>query len=175
MPSSLNDNDLSFHRLVATVVILNGNNEVCLIKEKRFISGKDIIRWTLPSGLIKFGEKLIDGAIREVKEETNFSVQPTCLLGIIDWSKEHSERLGSHSGHHGIDFIFGAKYLDGNPVPQHEEGILEILFVPIGNTDKFDLKDVYINAIKRFIKHDGLFLTNEVRDAFGYKYADEYV
>lgn len=70
----------------AHVVIKNNNGEVLLLKRSEndeWMPGK----WSLPGGGKKEEENLLQGAIREVKEETNLDISPedlTFLEGISE-------------------------------------------------------------------------------------------
>jgi ADP-ribose pyrophosphatase YjhB (NUDIX family) len=40
--------------------------------------------WSLPGGLLELGEPLIDGVMREVREETGLTVEPIELIELLD-------------------------------------------------------------------------------------------
>lgn len=46
-----------------------------------FVKRKDSGKWTLPGGVLEFGESLIQTAHREVKEETNLDINITEIVG----------------------------------------------------------------------------------------------
>jgi len=162
------------HRLVTAVIIKNGKNEICLIKEKRIRKGREVIRWSIPGGLIKENERIIDCAVREVKEETNLTVEVEQLLGIIDWSKSRSDKLAGHSGHFGVDFIFGAIYVDGQAIPQQEEGITEVKFFDFNDIAGLDLNSAFYQAIQRFLDNGGIPLKQLKRNIADYSYLAEF-
>lgn len=58
---------------VVGAVIMNENNEVLILERKKddFMGGID----ELPSGNLELGETILDGMLREVKEETNLDVK----------------------------------------------------------------------------------------------------
>ncbi len=60
-----------------SVVIVNELNQVLLQKRS------DNHLWGLPGGLLELEESIEEGAIREVKEETNLDVRLTRFLGIF--------------------------------------------------------------------------------------------
>ena len=60
------------------VVIVNENNEVLLQKRT------DNNLWGLPGGLLELRESISEGALREVKEETNLDVKLTKFIGIFN-------------------------------------------------------------------------------------------
>jgi ADP-ribose pyrophosphatase YjhB (NUDIX family) len=59
-------------------VIFNDQNELLLVKEKA--DG----RWSLPGGWADIGSSPAEVAVKEVLEETGFSVKPTKLLAVLD-------------------------------------------------------------------------------------------
>ena len=41
-------------------------------------------RWSIPGGLLELGEALLDGVVREVREETGLEVRPVELIELLD-------------------------------------------------------------------------------------------
>lgn len=66
--------------LVVGAVLIN-ENKIALIQEGK---EKSYGKWNLPGGRLEKGEKIIDGAIREVEEETGYKVNITYLTGIYN-------------------------------------------------------------------------------------------
>lgn len=59
-------------------LIVNEKNQVLLVKElKKESYGK----LNLPGGHLEFGEKIIDGVIRETIEEVGIDIKPNGILG----------------------------------------------------------------------------------------------
>ncbi|MCI0713982.1 MAG: NUDIX domain-containing protein [Chloroflexi bacterium] len=79
------------------VVVENESGEIL------FIQREDFKIWVIPGGTLDHGETFIDGARREVFEETGVNVEITGLLGIFTWS---------NARHYSI--IFTARPLDNN-------------------------------------------------------------
>jgi 8-oxo-dGTP pyrophosphatase MutT (NUDIX family) len=101
-------------------LVKNKKEELLLI----FRRGK----WDLPKGKLDKGEKLLDCAIREVKEETG--------LKFIEAGEQITTTY--HTYHEGTKFIlkeshwWGMKLtVDEKAVPQLEEDITEIRWVPV--------------------------------------------
>lgn len=74
------------------VVIPNAKNEILLQKRS------DNLLWGLPGGLLELNETIAEGAIREVKEETNLDVILTKFIGVsinplMTWRKRDKARV----------------------------------------------------------------------------------
>ncbi|MBU0457462.1 MAG: NUDIX domain-containing protein [Nanoarchaeota archaeon] len=61
--------DKKIPRVTIGAVVFNNNNELLLLKSKKWHD-----RYILPCGHVEFGETLIEAVKREVKEETNLQV-----------------------------------------------------------------------------------------------------
>ncbi|MBI9009430.1 MAG: NUDIX domain-containing protein [Tenericutes bacterium] len=59
------------------VVIVNEANQVLLQKRS------DNLMWGLPGGLLEMDESITEGAIREVKEETNLDIEIEKFIGVF--------------------------------------------------------------------------------------------
>lgn len=59
------------------VVIVNQDNQVLLQKRS------DNLLWGLPGGLLEIDESITEGAIREVKEETNLDIEIERFIGVF--------------------------------------------------------------------------------------------
>ena len=59
---------------VAKVVLIDENSRVLLLKRSNYMD-KFAGEWDLPGGHLKKGESLFNGLRREVKEETNLTVE----------------------------------------------------------------------------------------------------
>lgn len=87
------------------VVIVNEKNQVLLQKRS------DNQLWGLPGGLLELNESIVEGAIREVKEETNLDVEIEKFIGVfinpfMVWHKTDKARV------HAYGFL--AKVVGGN-------------------------------------------------------------
>ncbi len=63
------------HKVAATVVVLNENNKILLIKQRNR-------GWVYPGGYVENGESIKAGAIREVKEESGIDIEVTKFCGV---------------------------------------------------------------------------------------------
>jgi ADP-ribose pyrophosphatase YjhB (NUDIX family) len=76
---------------VGAVVVAEGR--VLLVRR-----GREPLKghWSLPGGLLELGESLIDGVVREVREETGLAVEPIELIELLDRIHREGERVRYH-------------------------------------------------------------------------------
>ncbi|WP_432664156.1 NUDIX domain-containing protein [Wukongibacter baidiensis] len=75
--------------LVVSAVLMNEDKIVMIQEGKEEIYGK----WSIPSGRLEMSEKIVDGAIREVREETGFDIRVTDLTGIYNFTSEFRNQV----------------------------------------------------------------------------------
>jgi ADP-ribose pyrophosphatase YjhB (NUDIX family) len=56
--------------------------------------------WSLPGGLIEVGESLLEGVVREVREETGLIVEPVELIELLDRIHKESGPEGERVRYH---------------------------------------------------------------------------
>jgi 8-oxo-dGTP diphosphatase len=83
--------------------LIEDNGKVLLIKRKKNKSFPNF--WGIPTGKVKSGEKLEDAIKREVKEETNLTIE---VLEPYHLTQEF------HDDHHHIVIAFKGKFIAGN-------------------------------------------------------------
>jgi len=87
-------------------------------------------RWDLPKGKVETGETLLQGALREVEEETGLKVQPA-LSGVFNPVKTYHV-FNLYGGWHLKQTSWFAMHIDGHHpqgTPQTEEGIAQVVWV----------------------------------------------
>ncbi len=89
----------------AGVVCLRGD-EVLLIRRGRPPKQGE---WSLPGGRIEPGERAIDAALRELREETGVEAEITGLLDVVDG-------VFPEAGRHYVLVDYAARWLSGEPV-----------------------------------------------------------
>lgn len=80
------------HIVAAGGFVENADGEILLVKTRR--DG----HWVFPGGQVEVGENLIDGAIREVKEESGIDVKVSHLVGIFS-------NTATYEGHSGVKIV----------------------------------------------------------------------
>ncbi|HWV52382.1 NUDIX hydrolase [Pseudorhodoplanes sp.] len=74
--------------------------------------------YTLPGGVVEAGEKLTDAVIREVREETQVSIEPVALAGYREMIMRDD---AGKTSRHFVIACFAARWLSGEPVPDLTE------------------------------------------------------
>ena len=70
--------------LNGSLVIIENKDGKILMQKRTYPKGK----WGLPGGLMELGESTVETAVREVREETNLTVEYLKLLGVYS-GKDH--------------------------------------------------------------------------------------
>jgi 8-oxo-dGTP diphosphatase len=104
------------------VVCLRGD-EVLLIRRKNPPRRGE---WSLPGGRIESGERAVDAALRELREETGVEAEITGLLDVVDG-------LFPDVGRHYVLIDYAARWLAAEPVAGDDAA--EARFVPLDEVD----------------------------------------
>lgn len=115
-------------------VVLRNNSEILLIQRK-----SNFNVWTIPSGYMEIGETIFTTIIREIKEETNITIDPKGIIGI-------RQRLTEQEGNN-FWVIVIADYLSGEVMPDNTE-IDKAKFMTLSDA----LKNQITPATKRILK-----------------------
>ena len=82
--------------------------------------------WSLPGGRIEPGERAMDAALREVREETGIEAEITGLIDVVDGLFPEAER-------HYVLIDYAARWLTGEPVAGDDA--VEARFAPLDEVD----------------------------------------
>ena len=80
----------STHYIGAGGVVFNQENQILLVKNR--YSGIGVINWRVPGGLVEPNELIIDGAMREILEETSIQTRPVGVIGFREKRNYQFER-----------------------------------------------------------------------------------
>lgn len=95
------------------VVARTTAGEILLIEQFRF--GTDALTWEIPGGLLEPGEDPLDGARRELREETGYDGGVARLLGVVDPNPAIQDNRCFHVA------IDGVVYAGAEAPDEHEE------------------------------------------------------
>jgi 8-oxo-dGTP diphosphatase len=70
-------------------------------------------KWSLPGGLLELGESLIEGVVREVREETGLTVEPLELIELIDKVHREDGAEGQRIRYHFVIADYLCRVLNG--------------------------------------------------------------
>ncbi len=74
-------------------VILDGERVLLIRRGHEPMKGQ----WSIPGGALEVGESLLDGVVREVREETGLEVEPIRLIEVLDRIvRDDDERVRFH-------------------------------------------------------------------------------
>ena len=93
---------------VSVGVLIEQNGELLCVRQVEEKGGK----WSIPAGHLEPGEMVIDGAKREIKEETGYEITLFGLLGVYNRPKKDSVRIA---------FVFTACITGGEEKPRAGE------------------------------------------------------
>ena len=126
-----------FPRAVVTGLIIDAENRLLLLKSEEWGG-----RYVIPGGKIRYGERIVDALKREIKEETNLTVDEIEFLFIAEsiMSAERREK------NHAIYLIHRCKRAGGEVRLNHESqsftwaSVQEALSLPINSTSRSTLE-----------------------------------
>lgn len=86
----------------------------------RWIGDDGRPEWTLPGGGMDHGEDPYDTVLREVDEETGYTIEVTGLLGVDTRRHTYTRRFGRVVDHHGLRLVYEGRITGGEL--RHEIG-----------------------------------------------------
>jgi len=87
-------------KVICGALVAHKNKILVVQEQKEYVRGK----WSIPAGHLEVNESIVEGAIREVKEETGIDIKITGVLGIYE--------SRGFTGNNVIRIIFVAEPID---------------------------------------------------------------
>ncbi|MFD3596211.1 NUDIX hydrolase [Nocardia sp. NPDC058640] len=105
------------------------------------------VQWTLPGGGMHHGEDPIATTIREVAEETGYTVEPVRLLGIDSINHQYPRPHGEFADFHGLRIVYEGR-VTGGELRNETDGSTDLaawhLLDEVAHLDRVDLVDIGI-------------------------------
>lgn len=93
------------------VVCLRGDDVLLVRRGKPPLDG----RWSIPGGRIEWGERAVDAALRELREETNVSAELVGLVDVVDAVMTRSAPDSAPPWGHYVLIDYAARWTGGEP------------------------------------------------------------
>ncbi len=123
---------------IAVDVIIEMDGGLVLIERKNYPYG-----WAIPGGLVNYGEKVEEAAIREIKEETNLKIKSLKLFGVYSDPKRDPRR-------HVISLVYITKVDRGKIKAGDDAKNVKIFkFEEIPNKLAFDHRKIIDDYLRR--------------------------
>lgn len=131
--------------MTVTVIGLNSDNQVLLIKRKRDPAAG---WWAMPGGYVDWNETLIQTAAREYKEETNLDLMNLKFFGLYDDLNRDKD------GRQNVDHCYVGQVSPNSTLKLHPDEVIEAKWFSFDNLPEniaFDHRDMlndYLKGIK---------------------------
>jgi 8-oxo-dGTP diphosphatase len=123
------------------VVCFNAVGEVLLIQRG---TPPRLGEWSIPGGKLEWGEKAINAALRELREETGVQAEIIGLIDVVDGI--FTSRTTGETTRHYVLIDYVARYLSGEVVAGDDAA--DARFVAMADLDQYQLWDKTLQIIK---------------------------
>jgi ADP-ribose pyrophosphatase len=134
--------------IVGVGILIKDGEQYLLIKRA---AEPDAGMWSIPGGLVEIGEKAVEAAVREAKEETGLEVEIVKILGVVDKIVKDGNRVKFHFVI--VDYL--AQLRQGTL--QASSDALEAVWVKSEDLSSYELTPTLIHLLKQM----GLYPNNE--------------
>jgi 8-oxo-dGTP diphosphatase len=124
----------------AGIVCLRGDDVLLVRRAKPPRAGE----WSLPGGRIEWGERAVDAALRELREETGVEAEITGLIDVVDGV--FTSRASGECWAHYVLVDFAARWLAGEP--RAGDDAAEARFVPIAEIETLGMWTETVRVIR---------------------------
>jgi 8-oxo-dGTP diphosphatase len=131
--------------------MIQDGNRILLVKRP---SEKGFPGYIAPGGKVEFPESIVDGAIREVKEETGLIVKDITYKGLVEYCEVNS-------GERYMVFHYLVTSFEGDLLENPPEG--ELLWADLNQLDRLPMQDWFRSRIPLFFEN-GVFEMSTIWD-----------
>jgi|SRR5579872_2723327 len=103
--------------------------------------------WSLPGGALELGEKLREGVVREVLEETGIVVAPASVIEVFDRLQHDAE---GRVQYHYVLVDYLCEYISGEPLAGDDA--VGVKWVSLKDLDGMDMPDFTKSVIRKAAK-----------------------
>ena len=100
--------------------------------------------WSVPGGMLELGEKLKDGIVREVHEETGLLVEPTEVLDVFDSIFADPD---GRTRYHYVLIDYLCRVISGNAIAATD--VSEVRWVLDSDLDALKMREVTTTVIRK--------------------------
>lgn len=127
--------------IVGVGILIRKGSEYLLIK-RAADPDKDL--WSIPGGLVEIGEKAVEAAVREAKEETGLDIELRDILGVVDKIvKDESGQVKYHF----IIIDYLAEPIGGKM--EHHDDALDAKWVRLSDFRDYELSPTLVELLVR--------------------------
>lgn len=141
-------------RLAAYCVVIQDSKILLALWDMRDSQADFVPRWTLPGGGVEFGEEITAGAMREVTEETGYSVRIESLLDVASGVIPADKRFGdAQRPLQTVAVIYGATITGGDLAFEADGTTSEAAWFPLDQLASLNRTARVDEAVALYLAH----------------------